>query len=167
MVGRSSGLTKRQHRVLEFIVRIVEEQGLPPTLREIGERFGIASTHGVWRHLHALERKGYIRRREGQARGIELITERVHKLFYGRHHIPLVGRVAAGEPVLAVENIEELLSLEELFPAEGSFALRIQGERDQDAYPAWLGARSTGSADNVEIVTRHGRSFSKKTSLST
>lgn len=133
MVGRWSELTKRQHLILEFIVGIVEERGLPPTIREIGERFNIASTNGVWRHLQALERKGYIKRREGLARGIELVPERVRQLFYGRYHLPLVGRVAAGEPVLAVENIEGLLSLEELFPAEEGFALRIQGDSMKDA----------------------------------
>lgn len=132
-VNNLGGLTERQHRILEFIVQMVEEQGLPPTLREIGERFGIASTLGVWRHLRALERKGYIRRREGVARGIELIQEEVRKLFFGPRHIPVVGRVTAGEPILAVENIDGFLSLEELFPAEGGFALRIQGDSMKEA----------------------------------
>jgi len=133
MVSKRGELTERQHQVLKFIVEMIEERGLPPTIREIGERFGISSTLGVWRHLRALERKGYIKRREGQARGIELITERVRKLFFGRRHIPLVGRVAAGKPILAVENIEGFLSLEELFPEEGDFALRIQGDSMKDA----------------------------------
>ncbi|MCR4404830.1 MAG: transcriptional repressor LexA [Candidatus Acetothermia bacterium] len=133
-MGRKLGpLTERQQQVLEFIVRAVDERGLPPTIREIGRRFGLASTVTVWQHLRALERKGYIRRREGQARGIELVQEQVRKLFLNRHQIPLVGRVAAGKPILAVENIEGFLSLEELFPGEGNFALRVQGDSMKEA----------------------------------
>ncbi len=155
MADRPSELTERQHRILAFIVKLVEERGLPPTIREIGEQFGIASTNGVWRHLQALEGKGYIKRREGQARGIELVPKRVRKLFYGHHHIPLVGRVAAGEPILAVENIEGLLSLEELFPAEGGFALRIQGDSMKEAgiFPGdMVIARQQPTAEVGEIV---------------
>lgn len=133
-MGRRPGsLTQKQHEVLAFIVKAVEERGLPPTIREIGNQLGTNSTWGVRRHLQALERKGFIKRHEGQARGIELVPEQVRKLFLGRRHIPLVGRVAAGKPVLAVENIEGLLSLEELFPAGENFALRIQGESMKEA----------------------------------
>ena len=133
MASQRGELTERQHQVLKFIVEMIEERGLPPTIREIGERFGISSTLGVWRHLQALEKKGFIKRWEGRARGIEPIWEQVRKLFHGPHHIPLVGRVAAGAPILAVENIEGFLSLEELFPEEGDFALRIQGDSMKDA----------------------------------
>lgn len=133
MGRRSGGLTQKQHQVLAFIVKTVEERGLPPTIREIGNQLGTNSTWGVRRYLQALERKGFIKRHEGQARGIELVREQVRKLFLGPRHIPLVGRVAAGEPVLAVENIEGLLSLEELFPAGENFALRIQGESMKEA----------------------------------
>ncbi|MFQ6090735.1 MAG: transcriptional repressor LexA, partial [Candidatus Bipolaricaulia bacterium] len=153
--GRQGGLTERQHQILQFIVKAIEERGLPPTIREIGERFGITSTWGVRRHLHALERKGFIRRREGQARGIELVIDRVRKLFYGPHHIPLVGRVAAGEPILAVENIEGFISLEELFPEEGDFALRIQGDSMRDAgilHGDIVVVRQQPAADIGEVV---------------
>jgi repressor LexA len=80
-------------------------------------------------HLEALEKKGFIQRRSWTARGIELIKENVNRLFWNREGIPLVGRVAAGQPILAEENIEDVLKLEGLFPMDqGLFALRVQGD---------------------------------------
>ncbi len=119
-------LTERQYRILEFIVKVTEREGYPPTIREIAEHFGIRSTTGVRRHLKALEKKGYIHRLEGKARGI-ILHEKVKRLFYGRR-IPVIGRIAAGKPILAIENIEGILALEELFPNDQHFALRVQGD---------------------------------------
>jgi len=122
-------LTERQRQILKFIVERIEEGGVPPTLREIAGHFGFASPASAKAHLRALEMKGFIRRREGQARGIELVRERVQRVFWEREGVPLVGRVAAGRPILAEENIEDVLKLEGLFPKDqGLFALRVRGD---------------------------------------
>jgi repressor LexA len=124
-------LTARQRQIYEFIHAQITEGGAPPTLREIGERFGITSTNGVRAVLSALEKKGYINRSRLRSRGIELAEEvrppdvRV---------VPLVGRVAAGIPVLAVENIEDHLALDKsLLPSGELFSLRVQGDSMRDA----------------------------------
>lgn len=122
------GLTDKQRKILEFIIDFLKERGAPPTIREIAGRFGFSSPASVLRHLLALERKGFIRRREYTARGIELVKESVRRLFLDEG-IPLVGRVAAGRPILAEENIEEVLKLEGLFPSDqGLFALKVRGD---------------------------------------
>lgn len=122
-------LTEKQRRILRFIVERIDEHGAPPTVREIAERFGFASPASAQGHLNALEKKGYIRRRAGLARSIEPVKERVQKLFWEREGIPLVGRVAAGQPILAEENIEAFLRIEGLFPTDQElFALRVQGD---------------------------------------
>lgn len=125
----ASDLTEKQRNILEFIVDSVEEQGSPPTIREIADRFGFSAPASAKRHLEALEKKGYIRRREWTARGIELVKDRVRKIFWRREGIPLIGRVAAGQPIVAEENIEDVLPLEGVFPSdEDLFALRVQGD---------------------------------------
>jgi repressor LexA len=127
-------LTTKQRQILEYIVDLVERQGSPPTLREIANRFGFSSVASAKCHLEALEKKGYIKRRAWSARGIELVKEQVQRLFWQREGIPLVGRVAAGQPVLAEENIEEVLKLEGIFPHDdGLFALRVKGDSMIDA----------------------------------
>jgi len=115
-------LTKRQKQVLDFIYEYADEFGYPPTIRQIGRNFGIKSPNGVADHLRALERKGEIRLRANTARGIELLNP-------PEKGIPLVGRIAAGEPILAAENIEDRLALERMFPVDGKcFALRVKGD---------------------------------------
>lgn len=129
-------LTLKQKQILQFILEHLEEQGAPPTLREIADHFGFTSPASVKPHLEALEKKGYIRRHEHKARGIELVWERVRKVFWQRAGIPLVGRVAAGQPILAEENIEAVLDLKGLFPEaqyEKLFALRVQGDSMRNA----------------------------------
>jgi len=136
-------LTKRQQRVLDFIAQHVEEYGRPPTVREIGQRFHLRSTGSVRTHLEALEKKGFITRQQGISRGI-MITHlpATHGQAGGRQgaassrrlrrtrQIPVVGRVAAGPPILAVEDIEEIFELDEdLVPSRGEvFALRVTGD---------------------------------------
>ena len=125
----SRELTEKQRQILQFVVEFMEDSGVTPTMREIASRFGFSAPASVGRHLDALEKKGYIRRHEGRARGIELIKEQVRRLFWQRTGIPLVGQVAAGTPILAEENIEDILQLDGLFPMEeGLFALRVKGD---------------------------------------
>ncbi len=133
-------LTDRQKDVLRFIARTTEERGFPPTIREIGEEFGIRSTNGVNDHLKALERKGCLSRGEQQSRSLVptpsgrlLLGLGASKGANGTLPVPLVGRVAAGAPLLAEENLEELLHIDGALLPPGAagqelFALRIKGD---------------------------------------
>jgi len=121
-------LTQRQREVFEFIREYCRTENRPPTVREIADHFGFASPKAVTDHLNALERKGYIVRRNRKARNIELPEE------FAPQGIPIAGRIAAGSPALAVEDIEGSVSLGELFDlSPGTFALRVQGDSMQGA----------------------------------
>lgn len=115
-------LTKRQAQILDFIYEYAGENGYPPTIRQIGEKFGIKSPNGVADHLKALERKGEINLHPNTARGIELLNP-------PEKGIPIIGRIAAGAPILAAENIEDYLTIERIFPVDGKcFALTVKGD---------------------------------------
>ena len=98
-------LTARQQQALDFISNCLEQRGYPPTLREIGEHMGIRSTNGVNDHLKALERKGYLEREELKSRALRPVDYED-----GKVKIPIVGRVAAGAPILAQEHIVDRVS---------------------------------------------------------
>jgi repressor LexA len=124
-------LTARQQDILDFVAATIARRGAPPTLREIMEEFSINSTNGVRTTLAALERKGYIRRRARLSRGIELVDHVSPELLTAELcEIPLLGRVAAGEPILAEQNVETTLRLDRaLVPTSGTvFALRVRGD---------------------------------------
>lgn len=120
-------MSERQRSILEYIRLHTAETGIPPTMREIGERCGIASTNGVEKHLQALERMGLIARSRGKSRGIALRSASGSAVS-----IPLVGRIAAGLPVISPENREgEIavdLSLFSLKTARNVFALVVRGD---------------------------------------
>jgi len=135
-------LTDRQEAILQFIQQFLSENGFPPTLREIGKQFQISSTFGVKRHIDALVKKGYITIESNASRGIAVlqndeftsnISDTVKNEFFSK--IPIVGRVAAGSPILAMENIEGSVIIDPSFikNAESSFALRVQGDSMIDA----------------------------------
>ncbi len=120
-------LTKRQQQILDYIYDYAREAGYPPTIRQIGAFFGIKSPNGVADHLKALEKKGEIRLHKNTARGIELLKS-------PKKGIPLVGRIAAGAPLLAAENIEDFITIERMFPFDGRcFALRVKGDSMKDS----------------------------------
>lgn len=121
-------LTPRQSQILAFIVESIRDRGFPPTIAEIGEEFGISSTNGVNDHLVALEKKGFIDR-SSKARGIH-VTEKAAAGLYQKDvaTLPLLGRVAAGSPVLAVENIEDQIPVHARYARPGSFCLKVQGD---------------------------------------
>lgn len=122
-------LTETQHQILNFIVERAENEGVPPSLREICDHFGYSVPTTARNHLKALEAKGFLRLHKGRARGIELVHERVRKALWSTRGIPLVGHVAAGRPIVAEENIEEVLEMKGLFPQDqGLFALRVKGD---------------------------------------
>jgi repressor LexA len=128
-----SRITDRQQQIYEFIRATLTSRGIPPTIREIGEKFGIRSTNGVEGHLAALERSGLIVRERGKSRSISLPFGRRPTVT-----VPLIGRVAAGQPVLSPENREgDLavdLSLFALKTAQDLFALNVKGESMVDAH---------------------------------
>lgn len=149
-------LTEREQRVLDFIVGRTREKGSPPTIREIGEAFQIASTNGVRYYLSALERKGYIARNRRLSRGIELVGGLTNALMPEAVSVPVIGRVAAGLPLLATENVEDTLVLDKSMVREGTvFALTVQGESMKDAgiLPGdKILVRQQATADAGEIV---------------
>lgn len=126
-MNQTPSLTARQKDVLKFIYQKVKQSNLPPTLREIAKHFGFSSTGTVRDHLRALVNKGYIKVSANKSRAIELIKE---SLF----SIPILGRVQAGLPTLAVEEIEGYLDLDSLvFSDDTTFALRVRGDSMIDA----------------------------------
>lgn len=128
-------LTSRQREIFEFIKRSVVETDRPPSLREIGVKFGINSTNGVRSVLEALERKGYIKRNRYLSRGIEIIKEAPERIDDTQlRTVPWVGRVAAGMPLWAEQNIEGNFYIDKSFaPGEHIFALRVAGDSMKNA----------------------------------
>jgi repressor LexA len=126
-------LTERQQEIYSFIRSTIGKRGMPPTLREIGGRFGIRSTNGVEGHLAALETHGLINRERGKSRGI-VVRSTEHQTAA----IPLIGRVTAGQPVFSPENMEgEVmvdLSLFSIRRPDNIFALRVKGESMVNAH---------------------------------
>ena len=139
-------LTDRQEKILAFIKKSIQDQGYPPTIREIGEHFGIRSTNGVNDHLKALERKGYLLRGELKSRALSVIeggrsqAGRFPRLARRELsavgdgdvvEVPVVGKVAAGEPILAQENITDHVRIDSVLLGDGGrkvFALRVSGD---------------------------------------
>jgi len=123
------GLTRRQQEILDFIREDIAVRGYPPTFREVADRFGIKSTNGVKVHMDALERKEYIRRDRGLARGIEIIDHEEQRRAARTEEIPLVGRVAAGAPILAEENLDGYIAIDSSFvQTDNVFAVTVRGD---------------------------------------
>jgi len=123
-------LTERQEKILTFIKQFRDENGYPPTLRQIGKRFDISSTFGVKRHLDALVKKGYINVESYASRGISLSNNNIIDARSLFQQIPVVGRVAAGSPILAIENLEGNIIVDPAYvkKSEDCFALRVKGD---------------------------------------
>jgi repressor LexA len=135
-------LTERQEKILSFIKKSIQDQGYPPTIREIGEHFGIRSTNGVNDHLKALERKGYLMRGELKSRALSVIDggrsgalparfPKTVRLGGEIAEIPVVGKVAAGAPILAQENITDHVRIDSMLLGDSGrrvFALKVSGD---------------------------------------
>lgn len=122
-------LTKRQRAILDYIIDCVRERGMPPTIAEIGEEFGITSTNGVNDHLVALEKKGFIERSSAKARGITITEKAAFGLYQSDVGVlPLVGQVAAGLPIYAEENIEGHVPVDAKLAQRKAFCLRVRGD---------------------------------------
>jgi repressor LexA len=157
-------LTERQREILTFIVKETETRGFPPTIREIGEQMDIRSTNGVNDHLKALERKGYLNRGEQQSRSL-VPTKRARLLLglgvkkdSGLVDVPLLGKVAAGAPLLAEENLEDSVKIDSFLLGNTGreiFALRVKGQsmiEDGIHDGDYLFVRKTPSAQPGDIV---------------
>lgn len=158
-------LTERQREILSFIVKETETRGFPPTIREIGEHMDIRSTNGVNDHLKALERKGYLNRGEQQSRSL-VPTKRARLLLglgakkdAGMVEVPLLGKVAAGAPLLAQENMEDSVKIDSFLlggvNGREVFALRVKGQSmiDDGIHDGdYLFVKKTPSAQPGDIV---------------
>lgn len=154
-----SKLSPRQQSILEYIQKEVEEKGYPPSVREIGEAVGLASSSTVHGHLARLEKKGYIRRDPTKPRAIEILKRddlpkknRVETVM-----VPLVGKVTAGEPITAVENIEDYYPLPRRLVGDDQtvFLLSVQGDSMINAGILdgdYVVVRQQPTANNGDIV---------------
>jgi repressor LexA len=175
----ATGLTPRQRRVLDVIRDSVDSRGYPPSMREIGERVGLTSSSSVSHQLRVLEQKGLLRRDPNRPRAIEVrypgeVAEAARRGAVGTArqtsydetgagdahpdaaYVPVVGRIAAGGPILAEEHIEEVFPLPKQMVGEGTlFLLQVQGESMIDAAICdgdWVVIRQQPTANNGEIV---------------
>lgn len=151
-------LSKRQQDILNFIKEEVRTKGYPPSVREIGKAVGLASSSTVHGHLARLEKKGYIRRDPTKPRAIEVLHMEEETIHQPKTvNVPLVGKVTAGTPILAVENIEEYFPLPEQFVpnVDQVFMLEIVGDSMIEAGILdgdYVIVRQQQSADNGDIV---------------
>lgn len=175
-----SGLTPRQRRILEVIRDTVEARGYPPSIREMGEAVGLASSSSVSHQLKALEQKGFLRRDPNRPRALEVLLPGEERrstaptaatasrprlvevddsgvnLYPEPVHVPLLGRIAAGGPILAEERVEDVLALPRQLVGEGTmFTLEVRGESMIDAAICdgdWVVVRQQPNAENGDIV---------------
>ncbi len=161
-----SGLTTRQRKVLEVIRDAVERRGYPPSMREIGEAVGLTSPSSVAHQLASLERKGFIRRDPNRPRAIEVRSPDAEAPVHDATgegderptpaYVPVVGRIAAGGPILAEQAVEEVFPLPRQLVGEGTlFLLQVVGDSMVDAAICdgdWVVVRQQPVADNGDIV---------------
>jgi repressor LexA len=151
-------LTKRQQEIFDFIKKYSARYGYPPTVRDIGKAVGLASSSTVHAHLANLEKVGMLRRDPSKPRAIELLDKAVDaaKSVVRPNGLPLVGQVAAGQPILAEENIEDYVTVPELAGGEdGEYVLRVRGESMIDAgilEGDYVVVRPQDTASDGEIV---------------
>lgn len=127
-------ITPRQQRILDVIRRTVRERGYPPTVREIGDSVGLTSSSSVHAQLENLRRKGLLRKDATKPRAIEVAGSRSEDAGAEAATVPVLGRIAAGAPVLAEEHVEGFLAVPRDFAARGEhFALRVEGDSMQNA----------------------------------
>jgi repressor LexA len=159
------GLSPRQQQVLEVIRAWVDRFGYPPSVREIGEAVGLTSTSSVSHQLRTLQRKGYLRRDANRPRAVGVLTAAAeHAARIGRTesempkpaYVPVVGRIAAGGPVLAEQSIEDVFPLPKDIVGEGEvFLLKVAGDSMIEAAITdgdWVAVRQQPTANNGEIV---------------
>jgi repressor LexA len=148
-------LTKRQKEIFDFIRRYLRKYGYPPTVREIGDALGLHSPSTVHAHLAKLEQIGLLRRDPSKPRALEVMVGKARKVLKGPG-VPLVGNVAAGEPILAEENIEDYYEVPSVIGGEsGDYILQVRGDSMKDAgilEGDFVVVRPADGAKNGEIV---------------
>lgn len=128
------GLTRRQKEILIFVQRYADAHGYPPSVREIGQALGLTSSSTVHSHLSALEKKGYLRRDPSKPRALEVLRDEHEIPAKKVVPIPIVGRVTAGQPILAQQNIEDYFPLPaEFVRSDEAFILYVRGDSMIDA----------------------------------
>lgn len=151
-------MTSRQSEILDYIRAEIHRKGYPPSVREIGEAVGLSSSSTVHSHLAALEAKGLIRRDPSKPRALEVLDFRDNErgVDIGQvRAVPLVGSVAAGQPILAAENIEQTMALPAEIADEQTFLLRVRGDSMIEAGifdGDFVVVRQQPTADNGDIV---------------
>jgi repressor LexA len=126
-------LTKRQQEIFDFVKQYVSDHGYPPTVRDIGKAIGLTSSSTVHAHLANLEKLGLLRRDPTKPRAIEVLKDKARQVVTPAG-LPVVGQVAAGQPVLADENIEEYVPVPGIAGGDdGEFVLRVKGDSMKDA----------------------------------
>jgi repressor LexA len=150
------GLTKRQREILTYLMESMQRRGYPPSVREIGAALGLTSSSTVHSHLAALEKKGFIHRDPSKPRAIEILKDGASQPPKRVVNVPVLGRIAAGQPLFAEENIEDVFPLPRDFVREdASFILRVRGDSMIDAGihdGDYLVIRQQPTANNGEIV---------------
>ncbi len=149
-------ITSKQQEILDFIKSEILRKGYPPAVRDICEAVHLKSTSSVHSHLESLERNGHIRRDPTKPRAIEIMDENFYMLRHEVVNVPLVGTVAAGQPILATENIESYFPIPaEYVPNTDTFMLRVKGESMVNA-GIFVGdqimVQQQNTANNGEIV---------------
>jgi repressor LexA len=149
-------LTKRQQEIFEFIKSYSSQHGYPPTVRDIGKAIGLTSSSTVHAHLSNLEKLGLVRRDPTKPRALELLGQAAKKVVPGPSGLPLIGRVAAGAPVLAEENIEDYIEVPVIAGGDaGEYVLRVHGDSMKDAgilEGDFVVVRPQDTANDGEIV---------------
>jgi repressor LexA len=149
-------LTKRQKEIFDFIRHHAAKTGYPPTVREIGKAVGLHSSSTVHAHLANLEKVGLLRRDPSKPRAIELLFDRAKRTILPGGGVPLVGQVAAGEPILAEENIEEYIEIPDVIGGEdGDYILQVRGDSMKEAgifEGDYVVIRPAEEAEDGEIV---------------
>jgi repressor LexA len=126
-------LTQRQQEIFDYVRKYVGEHGYPPTVRDIGKAIGLASSSTVHAHLANLEKLGVLRRDPTKPRAIEVLKDKAREVV-APAGLPVVGQVAAGQPILADENIEEYVPVPGIAGGDdGEFVLRVKGDSMKDA----------------------------------
>jgi repressor LexA len=147
-------LTKRQQEIFDFIKRYSARNGYPPTVRDIGKAIGLTSSSTVHAHLANLEKQGVLRRDPTKPRAMEILDKAKRAVMPAG--LPLVGRVAAGQPILADENIEDYVEVPQIAGGDdGEYVLKVQGDSMKNAgilEGDYVVVHSTETARNGEIV---------------
>jgi repressor LexA len=153
-------LTKQQEKILNTIIKITQENGYSPSIREIGAEAGLSSSSTVYNHIKNLEKKGYIKKRPGKSRGIELIKDnKLANHFDDIASVPILGRVVAGYPILSYENYEDTVTIPKYMlkgnNPENFFLLYVNGESMSKIginHDDLLLIKNQSQANNNEIV---------------